>query len=116
MQRLKVLSVNLREADVQCQERQITLHIWQSDEPVWVWILTGKCFLLIGCFSEPCPLTCREKKLNSSSYKEILNNFMISTLWEQFAISPFLFNHVCTVVKDRAMTTRKKVINVDELD
>lgn len=36
--------------------------------------------------------------LNSSAYHSILDNLMLSTLWEQFGESPFLFEHDCAPV------------------
>ncbi|KAK3554531.1 hypothetical protein QTP70_024441, partial [Hemibagrus guttatus] len=36
--------------------------------------------------------------LNASAYQDILDNFMLPALWEQFGDDPFLFQHDCTPV------------------
>ncbi|KAK3540307.1 hypothetical protein QTP70_029546 [Hemibagrus guttatus] len=44
------------------------------------------------------PLVPVKGTLNVSAYQDILDNFMLPILWEQFEDDPFLFQHDCTPV------------------
>ena len=44
------------------------------------------------------PLVPVKETLKASAYQDILDNFMLSTLWEQFGHGPFLFQHDCAPV------------------
>jgi len=46
-----------------------------------------------GCFSGIGlgPLVPVKETLNASAYQDIMDNFMLLTLWEQFGDGPFLF-------------------------
>ena len=55
--------------------------------------------------------------LKVSAYQDILDNFMPSTLWEQFGGGPFLFQHDCAPVhKARSIKTWMSEFGVEELD
>ena len=72
-----------------------------------------------GCFSgvELGPLVPVNGALKASSYQDILENFMLPTLWEQFGDGPFLFQHGCTPVhKARSIKTWMSEFGVEELD
>ena len=45
-----------------------------------------------GCFSEVghCPLVPVKGTLKASAYQDILDNFMLPTLWEEFGDGPFV--------------------------
>uniref|UniRef100_A0A3Q2W3X4 Tc1-like transposase DDE domain-containing protein n=1 Tax=Haplochromis burtoni TaxID=8153 RepID=A0A3Q2W3X4_HAPBU len=109
--------------------------VWQCDGQVWVWRLPGEQYLsdcivpsvkyggggvmVWGCFSGVGlgPLLPVNETLNSSAYQDILDNFMLPTLWEQFGDSPFLLQHDCTPVhKSRSIKTWMNEFGVDELD
>ena len=52
-----------------------------------------------GCFSGVgFGLLVPVKGTKASSYQDMLDNFMIPTLWEQFGDSAFLFQHGCAPV------------------
>ncbi|KAK3570289.1 hypothetical protein QTP86_017196, partial [Hemibagrus guttatus] len=52
------------------------------------------------------PLVPVKGTLNASAYQDILDIFMLPTLWEQFGDDPFLFQHDCTPVhKARSIKT-----------
>jgi len=55
----------------------------------------GGGIMVWGCSSgsELGPLVPVKGTLNASAYKEILDNFMLPTLWKQFGDGPFLFQH-----------------------
>ncbi|KAK1788059.1 hypothetical protein P4O66_016534, partial [Electrophorus voltai] len=44
------------------------------------------------------PLLPVKGTFNALAYHEILDNFMLPTLWEQFGDGPFLFQHDCAPV------------------
>ena len=87
--------------------------VWQSDRRVWVWRLPGERYLpdcivssvmfggggimVWGWFSGVGPLIPVKGTLNASAYQDILNNFMLPTLREQFGDGPFLFQHDCAL-------------------
>jgi len=54
--------------------------------------------------------------LKASAYQEILDNFMIPTLWKQFGDGPFLFQHDCAPVhKPNSLKTWMSQFGVEEL-
>ena len=55
--------------------------------------------------------------LNASAFREMLDNYMLPTLWEQFGGGTFLFQHDCAPVhKARSIKTWMREFGVDELD
>jgi len=78
-----------------------------SDGRVWVWLLPGEQYLpdcIVpsvkfggeGCFFSGVglgPLVPVKGTLNALAYQDILDNFILPTLWEQFGDGPFLFQH-----------------------
>ncbi|KAK3555144.1 hypothetical protein QTP86_009995 [Hemibagrus guttatus] len=63
------------------------------------------------------PLVPLRGTLNASAYQDIVDNFMLPTLWEQFGDDPFLFQHDCTLVrKARSIKTWMSEFGVEEVD
>ncbi|KAK3560392.1 hypothetical protein QTP86_008484 [Hemibagrus guttatus] len=63
------------------------------------------------------PLVPVKGTLNASAYQDILDNFMLPVLWEQFGDDPFLFQHDCTPVhKASSIKTWMNEFGVEELD
>ena len=106
-----------------------------SDGRVWVWWLPGERYLsdciapsvkfggggimVWGCFSGAGlgPLVPVKGTLNASADQDILDNYMLPTLWEQFGAGLFLFQHDCAPVhKARPIKTWMEEFGVDELD
>ncbi|KAK3508756.1 hypothetical protein QTP70_004235 [Hemibagrus guttatus] len=73
----------------------------------------GRTSLWVGL----SPLVPVKGTLNASVYQDILNNFMLPALWEQFGDDPFLFQHDCTPVhKAMSIKTWMSEFGVEELD
>ncbi|KAK1794911.1 hypothetical protein P4O66_010109 [Electrophorus voltai] len=102
--------------------------VWQSDGRIWVWWLPGEWYLsdcivpnvkfggggimVWGCFSGSWLGT-----VNALACQEILDNFMLLTLWEQFGDGPFQFQHDCASVhKPRSIKTWMSKFGVKEFD
>ncbi|KAK3545507.1 hypothetical protein QTP70_007761 [Hemibagrus guttatus] len=61
------------------------------------------------------PLVPVKGTLNASAHQDILDNFMLPTLWEQFGDDPFLFQHDCTPVhKASSIKTWMSEFGVEE--
>ena len=62
-----------------------------------------------GCFSGIwlSPLAPVESTVNATAYKDISDNYMVPTLWQQFEEDPFLFQHdsAPSVHKARSLKT-----------
>ena len=72
----------------------------------------GGGIMVRGCFSgaELGPLVPVKETLNASDYQEILDNFMLPTLFKQFGHGSFLFQHDCAPVhKARSIKTDKRI-------
>jgi len=73
-----------------------------------VWV----CFSRVGLG----PFVPVKGTLNALSYQEILDNFMLTNLWEQFGDDSVLFQSDCTPVhKARSIKTWLSEFGVDEL-
>ena len=49
------------------------------------------------------PLDPVKETLKVSAYKDILDDFMLPTLWKQFGDCPFLFQHDCASVQKQGL-------------
>ena len=57
------------------------------------------------------------QEIHASAYQEMLNYSMLPTVWEQFGVGSFLFQHDCAPVhKARFIKTWLREFGVDELD
>ncbi|GFW63872.1 transposable element Tcb1 transposase [Trichonephila clavipes] len=109
--------------------------VWQSDERVWVWRISGECFfsdcivptvkfgggriMVWRCFSRfgLGPLVPVIGNMNSEMYVDILNNAALPTLWQHFGEGPFLFQQDnCSIHTSRLAQTGFEEMGVQKLD
>ncbi|KAK3561452.1 hypothetical protein QTP86_002815 [Hemibagrus guttatus] len=98
-----------------CKANSIVDDPTHPSHTIFTLLPSGKrcCFSGVGLG----PLVPVKGTLNASAYQDILDNFMLLTLWEQFGDVPFLFQHDCTPVhKTRSIKTWMSEFGVEELD
>ena len=75
--------------------------------------------MALGCFSwfEQGPLVPLKRNLNATAYNDILDNYVLQTLWQQLVEGSFLFKHDnAPVYKARSIQKWFAKIGVEELD